>query len=162
MTNVTASASGGSDNCGVYNNSSSPTMTNVTATASGGSDNRGVLNDSSSPTMTNVTATASGGSYNWGVYNYSSSPTIQNSTIRATGGTSNTGINNWATGGSYTVKVSNCQVTGSTNTIYNDTEFTVRVGASQLDGGAVTGGGTVTCIGVYDENYTSPGYTTCP
>ena len=58
--------------------------------------------------------------------------------------------------------VNNSQISGNTNTIFNDTEFTIRIGASQLSGGAVSVGGTVSCIGVYDESYTSPGYTTCP
>jgi len=162
MTNVTATASGGTLNFGVSNSSSSPTMTNVTATGSGGIDSRGVYNYSSSPTMTNVTATASGGGGNYGVYNGPSSPTIQNSTISASGGTSNYGIYNTATSGTYTVTVNNSQITGSTNTIRNDSEFTVRVGASLLDGGAVSaGGGTVTCAGVYDENYVFYA-STCP
>ena len=39
---------------------------------------------------------------------------------------------------------------------------TVLVGASQLAGGPVTGSGTVRCVGVYDANYNSPGYTACP
>jgi len=97
------------------------------------------------------------------VFNYSSSPTIQNSTISASGGTNNYGIYNFASSGVYTVTVNNSQITGSTNTIRNTSQFTTRVGASKLDGGAVNvNGGTVTCIGAYDENYTSPGYTTCP
>jgi hypothetical protein len=51
--------------------------------------------------------------------------------------------------------VNNSQISGGTNTIRNDAEFTTRVGASQLSGGAVSvGGGTLTCAGVYDENYT--------
>jgi hypothetical protein len=162
MISVTATASEGTNNHGVYNFNSSLTMNNVTAAASGGTNSYGVYNASGSPTMRSVTATASGGTNNHGVYNFSSWPTIQNSTVRTSGGTSSYGIYNSAGGGSYTVKVDNCQVSGSTNTIYNDTEFTVRIGASQLDGGPVTGGGVVTCIGVYDENYASPGYTTCP
>jgi hypothetical protein len=158
MINVTASASGGVRNYGVYNNSSSsPPMTNVTASASGGTDvNWGVYNSSSSPTMINVTSSASGGANNYGVYNNSSSsPIIQNSAISASGTTGNRyGIANFAGNGSYTVKISNSQITGATNTIYNNAKFTVRVGASLLDGGpVVANGGTVTCAGVYDENY---------
>jgi len=167
MTDVSASASGGTDNRGVYNNSSSPTMTNVTASASGGTYSYGVFNfSSSSPTMTGVSASASGGTTsNYGVYNDSSSPTINNSLISASGGTSgNYGITNSANGGTYTVRVNNSQISGSSNTIVNDTEFTTRVGASQLSGGAAFNpiGGTVSCVGVYDENYASAGYTTCP
>ena len=105
--------------------------------------------------MTGVTASASGGTtYNSGVCNSSSSPTIQNSTLIAGGGTSNRGIRNLAASGSYTVTVNNCQIMGSSNTIDNDDEFTTLVGGSLLSGGPVTGTGTVTCAGVYDEAYT--------
>ena len=166
MTDVTASASGGTSNYGVYNhNSSSPTMTNVTASASGGTYNYGVFNESSSPTMTNVSvsASASGGAFSFGVYNARSSPTINNSVISASGGTGNYGIVNVAGRGSYTVLVNNSQISGSSNTIYNDPNFTTRIGASQLSGGAVTlGGGTVTCAGVYDENYAFSAGPACP
>jgi hypothetical protein len=49
------------------------------------------------------------------------------------------------------------------STICNDTGFTTRVGASLLDGGAVynPGGGTLTCAGMYDENYVFCA-STCP
>ena len=106
MSNVTATASGGTTNYGVYNySSSSPTMDNVTATASGGTTyNYGVRNSSSSPTMNNVTATASGGTSNYGVYNSSSSPTIRDSVL--TGDTNSV----YRSGG--TVKVANSQLVG--------------------------------------------------
>ena len=164
MTNVTASGTGGDDSRGVINAASSPTMINVIASGSDGNlVNYGVNNSSSSPTMINVTALASGGSgTNYAVLNASSSPTIDNSTLRASGGGSNYGIYNEATSGAYIVRVSNSQVTGGTNTIYSDSGFTTRVGASLLDGGNVrANGGTVTCAGVYDENY---GFyaSTCP
>jgi hypothetical protein len=88
------------------------------------------------------------------VYNYSSSPTIHNSTISASGGTSNYGIYNDATSGAHTVTVNNSQITGSTNTIRNDSEFTTRIGASKLDGGAVNAnGGTLTCVFTYNASY---------
>ena len=138
-------------------------MMNVSASASGGTtDNYGVENVFSPSTMTNVTASASGGTNSYGVFNYHSSATINNILIRASGGTNNYGIYNYSASGPFTVLVNNSQITGGTNTIYNVGFFTVRVGASQLSGEAVAGGGTVSCIGAYDENYASPGYTTCP
>ena len=97
------------------------------------------------------------------MYNARSSPTINNSVISASGGTGNYGIVNVAGSGSYTVLVNNSQISGSSNTIYNDPNFTTRIGASQLSGGAVTlGGGTVTCAGVYDENYAFSAGPACP
>ncbi|MGC1378809.1 MAG: hypothetical protein WA821_21435, partial [Anaerolineales bacterium] len=167
MTDVTASASGGTDSYGVYNGSGSPTMTNVIASASGATMyNDGVFNSSSaSPTMTNVTASASGGMYSYGVRNYSSSATINNSVISASGGTNNYGIYNTTNHPEIasTVRVNNSQISGSTNTIVNDTNFTTLIGGSQLYGGPVdtSAGGTLTCAGVYDENYTFYA-STCP
>jgi hypothetical protein len=156
MENVTATASGGTDtNTGVWNEvSSSPTMTNVTASGTGGTWASGVANrDSSSPTMTNVTATASGGTTeSCGVTNGASSPTINNSVISASGGTENYGICNKQ--GPATMRVNNSQISGSTSTVWSVAGTTVLVGASQLSGGAVIASGTITCAGVYDEDYT--------
>ncbi len=192
MTHVTASAAGGNYATGVYNSSaevvmllvnasgsgastsnkgihsyytSTVTMTQVIATASGGSFSYAVQNErSSSATMMQVTANATGASSTcYGVYNDSSEFTLNNSTVSAKGG-AHYGVYNIATTGTYTVTINNSQITGSTATIRNDAEFTTRIGASQLAGGNIISGGVgkETCIGVYDENYVSPGYNTCP
>jgi hypothetical protein len=164
MMNVIASALGGEWSRGVYNGGgSSPTMTNVTATASGGTQNHGVYNFNSSPMMTDVTASALGGTDSYGVYNNSSSVTMTDITVSASGGTNLTyGVYNTAASDTFTVLVSNSQITGSTNTILNDAEFTTLIGGSLLNGGPVsTGGGTVTCAGVYDEIYAFYA-STCP
>ena len=81
---VTARGEGGDRGYGVYNFSSSPTMTDVIAEASGSDGTRGVLNDSaSSPTLTAVTATATGGSTSYGVFNVDSvsAPRIERSSL---------------------------------------------------------------------------------
>jgi hypothetical protein len=165
MTNSIASASGGSYNYGVANQtSSSPIMTNVTITVSGKTTNRGVLNQySSSPVMTNVTVSASGESDNFGILNsHASAPTITNCSISASSGARNFGIYN-DDSETATIRVNNSQISGSTSTITNSTNVTMLVGASQLSGGPVdiSMGGTLTCAGVYDEDYIF--YTsTCP
>jgi hypothetical protein len=183
MTNVAASALGGLTNFGVHNSSSSPTMKDVTAIASGGVENFGVLNFYSSPAMTNVTADARGPGIAYGVRNTSSSPAMTNVTASASGGGTNYGIYNsyssviavnsvisgteygvynTAGFGPYTVRVNNSQVNGGTNAVRNDPNFITLVAASQLSGGTVlANGGTVTCAGVYDENYTFY-VSTCP
>jgi hypothetical protein len=162
MMDVSASASGGTNNRGVYNNGSSPVMTNVSASAEGGINNRGVNNsDSSSPVITALNASASGGTDSFGVFNDSSSATIRNSVISASGATNNYGIFNIALGGSYKVTVDNSQITATSNTIRNDAEFTTRIGASLLSVGIVTGTGTITCAGVYNQDYTFYA-STCP
>ncbi len=123
---------------------------------------KAIYNDSASPRLTHLTVSASGGSISYGVYNSSSSSVIQDSVIGASGGTNNYGIYNSATSSSYTVTINNSQVTGGTNTIRNDAEFTTYIGASLLDGGAsLANGGTLTCAGVYDEAYTFYA-STCP
>ena len=66
----------------LYNDHVSPKVSNVIATATGGTANYGVHNGSSSPEMTNVTASAAGGEGNYGVYNTSSSPVIRRSSMK--------------------------------------------------------------------------------
>ena len=127
-----------------------------------GTEANGVHNNGSSPTISDMVLTASG-LWTCGVANDSSSSTLTHATITTSMDYEDShGICNQADGGSYTVRVNNSQITSLGNTIINDAEFTTRVGASQLAGGAViTGGGTVTCAGVYDENYVFRA-STCP
>ncbi len=188
LTNVIVTATGGNYTYGMYNSSSSPVLVNVEINATGATNNRGLYNDSGAPTLTNVTIEAGGGTDSRGVYNFNASPGIYSSVIKATTGSNTYGIYNYTTSiassilinnsqingshyglystafGSYTstVLVNNSQVSGSTHTIYNGTNSVTRIGASQLSGGAVSvGGGTVTCAGVYDENYAFYA-STCP
>lgn len=164
MTHVSANAWGGTRSVGVYNYYSSlPVMIDVIANAAGGAnDNYGVYSEATfSPVMMDVIASASGGTNSYGVGNFFSSPAIQNSVIRANDGVNNYGIYNLAGDGSYTVTVNNSQVTGSTNTIYNDPHFITQIGASLLAGGPVENIDTLTCAGVYDENYAFSA-DTCP
>ena len=160
MTDVTASATG-TDSYGVYNDASSPVMAGVTARATGIAS-YGVYNRASAPDMNDVRITISG-LWGYGVYNDSSTLTLNEVTIAAQPEYGDFyGIYNRADSGSYEVRVNHSQIASSLNTIHNDAEFTTLVGASLLDGGGVlANGGTVTCAGVYDENYTF-GTNTCP
>jgi hypothetical protein len=145
----------------IFSYGTSVRLTHVTATAIGGISNVAVDYVYSSPTMTSVIASASGGTFSYGVINKSTSSVIRDSVLSASGGTYNIGLHNSADGGTYAVTVRNSQVTGSTNTIFNDSEYTTLVGATLLGGGAVANGGTLTCAGVYDENYAFTA-STCP
>jgi hypothetical protein len=80
-----------------------------------------------------------------------------------TGGTNNFGVRNQGSG-TFTFSIDRSSLVGATNTISSTTGYTVMVGASKLDGGAVLpGGGTVTCIGSYNGNYANAGgFTACP
>jgi hypothetical protein len=157
ITHVTARASGATDdNFGVRNRSySSPKMAHMTIEASGGDTSYGVFNlDSSSPEMTDLTITASGGTSNFGLFITRSFPTLSNVTITASGGTTSRGIHTYANGGAYTVRVNHSRITGGSNSILASNYFTILVGNSQLGGGPIDDDwGTITCAGVYDENY---------
>lgn len=128
LLHVTASATGGaSNNSGVYNKLSSPTMTNVTATTTGGAtNNHGVWNDNSFPLMINVTAIATGTS-SFGVYNFASVPTIRGSAI-----------------------------TGTTYSVFNSFS-NAKIADSTLDGPTgIEGGGPgigFTCVGVHNQDF---------
>jgi hypothetical protein len=155
MANVTATATGQAS-YGVHNSYSSPKMINMTATASGGTLNIGIHNAYGSPTMVNVTATATGAN-SYGVDNYFSSLTMTNVIVSASGETIAYGVYS-AFGG--TVKINNSVVKGITNTIFNEVNTTTLVGNTQLDGGAVSNAGTLTCVGAYNGIYVSLS-TTC-
>ena len=154
MRDVTASASNGGYNAGVYIAASSLTMQNVTASASGGTYNYGVENFSSSPTMMNVTATVSGGTHNYGMWNDNSSPTIQGSLIS---GDTGDGIHNAGGGaGPYTVTINNSRIVGADSTIWTDVKtYTTKVGASQFVGTGGKGSGAYLCIYSYTGTYTA-------
>jgi hypothetical protein len=158
---ITAVASGASgNNDALHNITGSPTLQNVTAIALGGVNTYGINNvgtngGSATPVLTDTLVTASGGSYsNHAMYNFATSATIWNSKISASGGTVNYGVENYAYYGSYSLTIDNSALTGSTSALSNHPLFMTRVGASKLEGGPVLpNGGTVTCAGVYDENY---------
>jgi hypothetical protein len=154
MTNVTATSSGGAWNMGVYNDSSQPMMTNVDASALGGSESYGVYNDSSSPYMINVRAVAAGAASNYAVYNQSSAPLMTGVIASGNTGTYSYGLYNSASSGTYTIKIDQSSFEGLPNSIYNDSEYTLYIGASKLRG-PVNSAGTYHCVGVYaDTTYT--------
>jgi hypothetical protein len=167
MTDVTAKGSGADYNVGVNNAGSSPTMTDVTATADGGSFSRGMENSSSSPKMINVSVVASGGSTeNTGMYNYlHSSPTVRESVISSSG-TASLGVwSQFPDDTTSVVTIENSEVRGATGTIKAEGGYKVNLGASKLNGGAVSAVGTgsaVKCAGVHDENYAFSAGPTCP
>ncbi|MCP3899876.1 MAG: hypothetical protein GY707_09220, partial [Desulfobacteraceae bacterium] len=97
MSDMSIRASGGrgtNGNYGVYNSGSSPTMSDMRITTSGGNSNYGVYTYDSSPTMSDMSITTSGGISNYGVYTYSSSPTMSDMSISASGGANSYGVYN--------------------------------------------------------------------
>ena len=163
MDGVIATASGAAQaNYGVYTDSSAPLLTGLTAEATGGASSYAVYNASAAPVLDNLTANAAAATNNYGVYNETSAVTIEGCVIAALGGTTNYGIYNAGATGSYAVSANHCQITAGTATVRNDAGFAMRVGASQLAGGAAAGGGSLLCAGVYDENYVFGAGPACP
>lgn len=163
ITNVTAMASGATWNYGItMTASSTPRILNATVTASGGTGSYAIMNgDHSSATLTNVTTMASGSSgSNIGLYNHTASATLMNVTATGTGGTLAVGVNNYAGSGSYTVRINNSRISGTSYSISAvQPYFTTLVGSSELGGGSAAG---ATCAGVYNSNYTNLYTGSCP
>ncbi len=110
---------------GVVNGASNAEIRVLTARNTGtGTYVAALLNDGASPRMTHITATGTGGTYNYGLYNYATC--------------------------AYTTKIDRSTFSGSTNSIYNDSEITLRIGASNLSGGTVNATATYNCVGVYE------------
>jgi hypothetical protein len=134
----------------------------VTALAEGATNNTALALSWAEATLAGGSFTARGGNKAWGIYN---SGNLQAQGVTALGenaSINNYGLHNAADFGTYTVTLGSSQLTGASTPIFNDDEFTTLVGASLLDGGAiVTTTGTITCAGVYDENYAFYA-STCP
>jgi hypothetical protein len=148
LSNVTATASGGTDiNVGVNNASSSPTMTGVTATASGAGGNAafGVSNSGgSSPKMTDVTAKGSGAPYNVGVNNAGSSPTMTDVTATASGGANARGMENSGS----SPKITNTSVTASGGSTENTGLYNYLHSSPTVNGSVISASGTAS-LGVW-------------
>lgn len=141
---------------GIHNTTSSPTVMDTTINVSGGSaSNTGIYNFVSTVSFSDIAVTIAGVSSR-GVWSYDSTLTLRNAYVN--GG--QTGVYNQSSGVFYNVFIQNSQIIGSTNAILSTAGYTVRVGATMLSGGVVSGG-TNTCAGVYDENYTFFA-STCP
>ncbi len=159
VTNVIASATGGSLNYGVLSLGAGALLTDVTIAASGGNANVGVASITNAPLVLNNSAVSVSGGIgtNVGLAHDASSAIINNSAVLATGpvGSANYGIVNSTSSGIYTVVVHNSGIGGTSASVRNGGGFNTRIAATQLTGGNVfiSPGGTVTCAGVYDKNY---------
>lgn len=96
LSRVTAEASGGLANYGVYNaNAAAPVMTHMRILASGHRCNIGVYNDGAAPAMTYVSATVAGGSISYGIYNCDgAAPVMSQVSATVAGGDRNFGVYN--------------------------------------------------------------------
>jgi hypothetical protein len=157
MTHVTILAGGPYDlSVGVWNDNSSPTIVGGEIYISDSESNYGVFNlNNSVPTLLNVDVTATLGSTCVGVHNTDSGATIRHSIIKAVECTDDYGVLNAASSGANTVVIQSSQVSAATYSIQNNTGYTTNIGATLLEWGSVnTLGGTTTCAGCYDDDYT--------
>jgi hypothetical protein len=106
-------------------------------------------------TIENSSFVVSGPGSNLGITTYLDGGTTA---IRRTTIVAGTGI--YTSSGTGTFNVDASTIVGSSSTINLSGSCVAHVGVSQLSGGPVSG--SVTCVGVYDGNYASPGYTVCP
>lgn len=94
MSSVTVIVTGGQLATGVRNEWSFGTMTDVEVSVSGATqENNGIHNSSGGPTMFDVRVTASGGSnFTVGISNFMSSPVLTNGKVKVSGGTNHRAI----------------------------------------------------------------------
>ncbi len=143
------------NNWGIRNGSSHPTMNNVSIYASTGIANSGVINTSSSPTMIRMNIDISGGnSSNYGIYNMNySKPLIVNSMVSAAG-MGGRAINN-ITHAYPTIQHSFISSTSGLGTITNDADSDAKVANTMIKGPVSGGDATYTCVGTYDDSFDS-------
>ncbi|MEO6323501.1 MAG: hypothetical protein ABIT01_19150 [Thermoanaerobaculia bacterium] len=138
---------------GIWNIGSTPTLSNVTASAR----NAVTFNDGMHSEQSSI-ITVIGGSYTSqggtgsAITNSDTSGTVSNAVLLSATGSSHWGLYNSASS-ARTLLVTNSRIQGSTATIQNFSNCTTRIGASQLDGGAVSNSGTLSCAGVFDESF---------
>ncbi len=134
-------ADGSTTTCGVFNSASPAELIDVVATASGsGALNVGVSNaGATGVTLLRVhaEATGTGSSINAGVDNEDASISIVDSVARASGGSESYGVRNGQVSGAYSVEIHQSELAGADATLSNDTGFTSGIALTLLDGGDV-------------------------
>lgn len=164
-----AEARGNSRSIGVNVLGGTVYLRNVTAYAIGASTNKGVSVDrdlvgDGNVSLVNVEAVGSGGSNSSGLFVEAGSSSARNSVLSATGATStNEGISSFSDGAPHVITVQNSIVTGATASVNRASNFTVRIGQSQLSGEilpAAPSGGAYACVGNYKQDFTP--VVSCP
>lgn len=155
LRSVRVAVTGGGTRYGVNNTRSDLTIRDLDVDVSGdGSVSYGVFDEEGTVTLESCSVEASGGtSVTAGVFKADASGEILDCTVTATGGTGfEAALQGFdSTGGTapQTVDVQHSRLAGTDLAISAPDAYTVRVGASQLDGG-VGGGAPYTCVYAYD------------
>jgi hypothetical protein len=154
---VAASTANGANVWGIVSSGSNPTLTNVVASASGGTSfTVGISSESAAAvTLTDVTATGAapaGGSY--GITNFGVTARLTNVTALGTGAaTTRVGLGNFNSAS--TVTVDRSTLSGATSSVVNQSGSTLNVALSQLAGPVSTSGAATSCILSYSGSYTA-------
>lgn len=162
---VTAAASGGTKNYGIFNHSESftaisrPRLTGVSASASGGNESMGVYNWNSSPAMTDVDAAGSGATgRNYGVLNHTSSPAMTRVTAAASdGGANNYGVHNVTSSPAMTDVTATASGASATNSGVRNEDYADPV-MNRVTASATGGTGS---YGVYNTGSSDPVIRQC-
>jgi hypothetical protein len=134
-----------------------------TLTAHGGETALG-LEDYDNPVLVvNSRLEATSASFCRGVHLFDTGGTFAHTRLVGRNSASGIGVYCVSGDGSYTVTLDGCTVISDAATIEGDGEYTIRVGASKLSGGAVVpNGASMTCVATYDENYNMMVGGICP
>ncbi len=153
---LTATATGGSSsNIGFEFYSVIDGILKDAVASASGTESWAIVLDHSSVTAADVIA--SGDDRGVSIFS-SSAKTVRLSNVTAESSTY--GLYTFRTGGTLTVEANHCRISGAAASVYNYADAaTVKIGVSQLGGGAVSG--VATCALVYDEGY-SYYLNTCP
>lgn len=154
---IVTNGAGGDQHIGLYLNSGNPKLSHVYVEVSGGtSNNWGIFNSASSPTIHDSTVAATGNG-TAGLRMNGGNPYISDSTISGTNGTNGQGINT-AGAGVHTVTIDRSSIKGdvggSGSSIISTDNYDFYVGASQLAGDVdVFNPAQITCAQSYDDTY---------
>lgn len=164
---VAQSTSAGGAAAGVSASSGTSALTDCSISAFGATLVRGIsLETGASATIRRTTATAgslTSGADAAGLYLLDGNATAYDSLF------SGAATNAWGVlaariAGSHALQVLNSRLSGSDHSVEGDTAYTISIGDTQLSGGAaLAAGATLTCFGVYDENFQNAGgLAACP
>jgi hypothetical protein len=163
---VTAKAQGGASSSAIVATAGSSLAEDVTATASSATFLRGVsLETGASATLRRVDAFAStglAGATAIGLSLLDGNVTVDGGSYVATAQTSY-GLLCSQLAGSHTARIRNSRIAGVAHSVKADAGYEVFVGDSLMGGGAVDpNGGSITCFGAYDSDYTNGQLDACP
>lgn len=163
---VTAKAQGGASSAAVVATAGSLLAEDVTATAGSAILVRGVsLETGASATLRRVDVSATtvlAGATAVGLNLLDGNVTVDGGSYVAVAATSN-GVLCTQLAGSHTARIRNSRLASVGSNVQADAGYQVFIGDSQMSGGAVNpNGGSITCFGAYDSDYTNGQLDACP